>query len=261
MIRKLNFTGRKKIPLRNAIVTLMNEDKHPLSFDIQLDLSELNLPDESLVYVEAYKRTFYMRFDYGTVGNLIIPANRNLTKIEAGVIPLFRVKIVDKSAQYARIVAMADKIHPKGKDSVGKEKISLLHVEFSENLDSQIWRLDLEGDWPVLQVNNKINSIKNIVKSDEKFSALVYPEIVRQTLNFIVESEQLDLGIDEDEWHTLWINFVSSLPGVGSPPTGLGPNIKTDQKDWVEKAVSGFCDNRHLLDQFQKTHTEGEEPR
>jgi hypothetical protein len=256
MIRKLNFTGRKKIPLRSAMVTLMNGDSHPHSFDIQLDLSELNLPDEALVYVEAYKRTSYMRFHYGTVGDLIVPASRDLTNIETGVIPLFRVKIVDKSAQHGQIIAMADKIHPKGTDAANNEKVSLLHVEFSEDLGSQVWRLDLEGDWPVLQVNNKIHSINDIAKSDKAFLALVYPEIVRQILNFIVESEQLDPEIDEDEWYGLWINFVSSLPGVGSPPTGRDPNIKIDQKDWLEKAVHGFCDRWHLLEQFQKMHAE-----
>jgi hypothetical protein len=256
MIRKLNFTGRKKIPLRNTMVTLMNGNNHPHSFDIQLDLSGLNLPDEAFVYVEAYKRTSYMRFQYGTVGELIVPANRDLTKIEAGVIPLFRVKIVDKSSQHGQIIAMADKIHPKGINDDNKEKVSLLHVEFSEDLGSQVWRLDLEGDWPVLQVNNTIHSMKDITKSDEAFLALVYPEIVRQILNFIIESEQLDPDIDEDEWYSLWVNFVSSLPGVGSPPTGRDPNIKTDQKDWVEKAVHCFCDRWHLLDQFQKLHAE-----
>ena len=36
MIRKLNFTGRKKIPLNRTLVTLLNTEEYPLSFDIQL---------------------------------------------------------------------------------------------------------------------------------------------------------------------------------------------------------------------------------
>jgi hypothetical protein len=256
MIRKLNFTGRKKIPLRNTMVSLLNVDKHPHSFDIQIDLSDINLPSEASVYVEAYKRTSYMRFDFGTAGNLRIPKNTNLTEIEAGVIPLFRVKIVDKSTQQGRIIAMADKIHPKGIDDADKEKISLLHVEFSEELGSQVWKLDLAGDWPVLQVNNQISSIKEIARSDEGFLALVYPEIVRQILSEIIESDQLDPEIDEDEWYSLWVNFASSLPGVGPPPTGRDATIKNDQKDWVEIAVRGFCDKWNLLGNFQKLHAE-----
>jgi hypothetical protein len=256
MIRKLNFTGRKKIPLNRTLVTLSNTEKYPLSFDIQIDFSDFILPKEALVYVEAYKRTSYMRFDYGTVGNLNIPPNRDLTNIEAGTTPLFRVKVVDKSAQQGKIIAMADKIHPKGIENTNRDNINLLYVEFSEELGDQVWKLDLTGDWPALQVNNQMSSIKEIAKSDEAFTALVYPEIVRQILNEIVESDQLDPEIDEDEWYSLWINFVSSLPGVGSPPTGRDANIKNDQKDWIESAVRGFCNKWHLLDKFQKLHAE-----
>ena len=133
-----------------------------------------------------------------------------------------------------------------------------MYVEFSEDLGDQVWKLDLTGDWPAIQVNNQMSSIKEIAKSDEAFIALVYPEIVRQILNEIIESDQLDPEIDEDEWYSLWINFVSSLPGVGSPPTGREANIKNDQKDWIESAVRGFCDKWHLLDQFQKLHAEEE---
>ena len=98
--------------------------------------------------------------------------------------------------------------------------------------------------------------MKDITKSDEAFLALVYPEIVRQILNYIIESEQLDPEIDEDEWYSLWVNFVSSLPGVGSPPPDRDPNIKNLQKEWVDNAVHGFCERLHLLDKFQKLHAE-----
>ena len=256
MIRKLNFTGRKKIPHNRALVTLSSVDKHPYSFDIDFNLSGFDLPEKSSVYVEAYKRTSYMRFDYGTLGNPKVPGNRALKNIEAGAIPLFRLKIVDKSTKQGRIIAMADKIHPKGVDDTGDNKINLLYVEFSEDLGDQVWRLDLTGDWPVVLVNSQVNSMKEIVKSDPAFFALVYPEIIRQVLNEIIESDQLDPEMDEDEWHSLWINFVTSLPNVGSPPTGRSPNIKNDQKDWVESVVRGFCDKWNLLKSFQDLHAE-----
>ena len=66
-----------------------------------------------------------MRFNYGTVGNLNIPPNRDLTDIEAGTTPLFRVKVVDKSAQQGKIIAMADKIHPKGIENANRDNINL----------------------------------------------------------------------------------------------------------------------------------------
>jgi hypothetical protein len=256
MIRKLNFTDRKKIPLNYAMVTLLNTNKRHYSFDINFDLSEFDFPIDSFIYVEAYKRTSYMRFDYGTVGNPKVPTSRSLEKIEAGAIPLFRLKIVDKKTQQGRIIAMADKIHPIGTDNSNKNIVSLLHVEFSEDLGSQVWRLDLTGGWPVVQVNSQVAAMKEIAKSDTGFVALVYPEIIRQVLTEIIDSEQLDPEVDEDEWSSLWIKFATSLPSVGSPPTERSPNIKNDQRDWIERAVCGFCERWNILKNFQDLHTE-----
>ncbi|PIQ95617.1 MAG: hypothetical protein COV67_13905 [Nitrospinae bacterium CG11_big_fil_rev_8_21_14_0_20_56_8] len=251
MIRKLNFTGRKKIPRNQVSVTLMDPDKHPCSFDVQLDLSGLNLPPDGLVYVEAYKRTSYMRFPFGKVNQLQIPAPRLLDKIEAGVIPLFRVKVVEAARPHGRIVALAEKIIPKGADRDSKEKITLVHVEFSENLGDQIWRLDLTGDWPSLQVNNRIEGIREIARSDPAFISLVYPEMVRQILNHIIfKSGESDPDADGDDWPGLWIRFASSLPGVGSPPGS--PDGDDKKIEWIEEAVGAFCEKHGFLDQYKK---------
>jgi len=259
MIRKLNFTGRKKIPRSRVPVTLFNVDKHPLSFDVQFELSDLNLSPEALIFVEAYKRTSYMRFSFGTIGKFTIPSNRSLVDIEPGVIPLFRVKVVDETSQQGRIIALADKILPKGIDEGTREKISLLHVEFSEDLGGQIWKLDLSGGWPVIQVNNQIDLIKEIARSDMAFIALVYPEVVRKILNHIIESDEIDPELDEDDWPGMWLNFVGSMPGVGSPPSGRDASIKNDQMEWIESAVQAFSNKWHLLDQYQKLQHQGQE--
>ena len=36
----------------------------------------------------------------------------------------------------------------------------------------------------------------------------------------------------------------------------INPNIKNDQKDWVESVVRGFCDKWNLLKSFQDLHAE-----
>ncbi|MFQ5716354.1 MAG: hypothetical protein ACE5GQ_04570 [Nitrospinales bacterium] len=240
-------------------MTLLNVDKHPQSFEIQFELSDLNLPPEALVFVEAYKRTSYMRFPFGTIGQRAIPSNRNLVDIEPGVIPLFRVKVVDRASQQGRIIALADKILPRGVDAGTREKISLLHVEFAEDLGGQIWRLDLSGGWPVLQVNNQIDLIKEIAKSDPAFTALVYPEVVRKILSHIIESDEIDPELDEEDWPGMWLSFVGNMPGIGSPPSGRDASTKNDQKDWIESAVKAFSDKWRLLDEYQKLHDQGQE--
>ncbi len=200
-----------------------------------------------------------MRFRFGTIGKCTIPPDRNLVDIEPKVTPLFRVKVVDETSQQGRIIALADKILPRGIDQGTREKISLLHVEFSEDLEGQVWRLDLSGEWPVIQVNSQIDLIKEIAKSDRAFIALVYPEVVRQILNHIIESDETDPELDEEDWPGMWLNFVGRMPGVGSPPFGRIASIKNDQKEWIESAVMAFSYKWQLLDQYQELHKREQE--
>ncbi len=248
MIRKLNFTGRKKLPGNRVTVTLLNLDQHPYTFEAQIDMSGTRLPNDASIFLEAYKRPSYMRFSFGTVGQIKIPENRELSKIAPGVIPLYRMKVVQKG----RIIALADKIFPKGADQNMPGKVSLLHVEFSEELGDQIWKLDLEGDWPTLRLNNRIDSIKEIARSDIAFSALVYPEVLRQVLHHIFSDESFDPELDEDDWPALWIRFIAKLPGVGSPPSGRRATLVIEQSEWMNGAVEAFCKYRNQLNLYKE---------
>ena len=68
MKRRVNFTGRKRIPRRDVSVSLMERDG-PRSFDATLRLDGSGLPKDAMVYVEAYHKTDYMRYPFGTVGS------------------------------------------------------------------------------------------------------------------------------------------------------------------------------------------------
>lgn len=262
MIRKLNFTDRKKISASRIPVTLNGQDNYPLSFDIalvDLALPEFGFPKDASVFVEAYKRTAYSRFAFGTVGGIIIPRNRKLVRMEPGVIPLFRVKIVDATSGQGRILGLADKISPRGIDIGTQDRIPLLHVEVSENLKDQIWRLDLSSEWPVLELNSQVDSIKEIAKSDTHFLSLVYPNIVRQVLNNIIDEHLDSVNEEEEDWPSHWVKFVSSLPGVSSLPTENSSEVKQEQEDWVEEAVAAFSQKLKLLENYQKLIESGQE--
>lgn len=258
MIRKLNFTGRKKIPKSHVAITITSLDHFPCSFDAQLDLENFNFPAEAKVFIEAYNRSSYMRFPYGTIEKILVPQNRALDQIDPGRIPLFRVKVTDQTARHGRILALADKIHPRGVDDVSKNRISLLHVEFTDDLGDRIWRLDL-GDWPTLQLNNQVENIKEVARSDDVFHSLVYPEIARQILENIVKNGDLDPEMDEGDWPCLWIKFARNLPGVGEPPSGKETGIKEDQIEWVDSAVNALCQKRNLREKFERFYCQEQE--
>ncbi len=247
MIRKFNYTGRKKIRRSDVRIDLLRDDDNRRFFNIGLQLEDLELPETARVYVEAYHRSGYLRYDFGTVGKLRIPADRTLGSISASAMPLFRVKVVDKTGTHGRILASVDKIRPASEDNQPVDSRSLLFVEY-DDLGHAVWQLDLDGDWPVLRLNHTVDEISLIASSDNRFLSLVYPEVLRQILTrILIVDEHTDPDCDDD-WPSLWLKLASSLPGMSVP----FQTSKAGRQAWIENAVEAFCANFNLLDKFHQ---------
>ncbi len=249
MIRKFNYTGRRKIKRTHARIDLRRDGKGQRFFNISLQLTDMQLPETAHVYVEAYRRTAYQRFDFGTVGKLIAPMDRRLFHFSDVAIPLFRVKVVDRTGSHGRILASVDKIRPESVDGgLATGSRSLLFVEY-DDLGSIIWQLDLEGDWPVLKLNRKVDEISLIAGCDNRFLPLVYPEAFRQILTRVVMIDEHTDPDCDDDWPSLWLKLACTLPGMGAPPQ-VG---RTDQQNWIDKAVEAFSANNKLLEMFNQS--------
>ncbi|PIP35196.1 MAG: hypothetical protein COS92_05625 [Desulfobacterales bacterium CG07_land_8_20_14_0_80_52_14] len=248
MIRKFNYTGRKTIKRSSVKIDLFRNLNGYRCFNIALQLDHLPLPADAHVYVEAYHRSGFRRFDFGTIAHRTVPSDRTLYKFSHSAVPLFRVKVVDKTTAHGRILAAMDKIRPESVDDVPVGSQSLLYVEF-DDLGNKVWLLDLEGDWPVLRLNQHVDGIAMIAGSEAKFLALVYPEVYRQILTrILIEDEHTDPDCDDD-WQSLWLKHACSLMGSTAPP--IGP--KSEQVVWIEKAVDLFCADFSMLEKFNQS--------
>lgn len=248
MIRKFNYTGRKKIKRTSVRIDILRNDNDQRFFNISLQLADMELPANAHVYAEAYHRTAYQRFDLKTVGEVRIPEDRRLSNFSDATIPLFRVKVVDRSGSHGRILASVDKIRPESVDDLPAGSQSLLFVEY-DDLGHTIWQLDLEGDWPVLKLNRSVDEISLIASSDNRFLPLVYPEAFRQILTrILIEDQHADPDCDDD-WPSLWLKLASSLPGISSPPQAG----KTDQQAWIDDAVEAFSVSNKMLEMFNQS--------
>jgi len=217
-------------------------------FNLRLALEDLALPPNARIYLEAYHRAGYRRFELGTVGELKPPADRRLDALPASATPLFRIKVVDRTGSHGRILAALDKIRPEGVDSAPAGGRSLLFVEY-DDLGNRIWQLDLNGDWPVLRLNQNAEDIGLAAGSDPRFLSLVYPEVLRQILQRIIHEDQHTDPDCDDDWPSLWLQFACGLPGIGTPP----PDHKPDQGRWIEAAVESFCAHRDTLNRFNQS--------
>lgn len=257
MIRRFNYTGRKRIPPSKISFSLHADSENKLAFNAFLDLYDQQLPINSAIYIEAYRRAYFKRFSCGTIAEPKLPRNQVLEGLESDALVLFRVKVVDKKG---RILAAADRIVPRRTEEEQSDRQSILPVEFID-LGHSIWRLDLEGDLPILQLNKGIENIREIASSDTNFLTLVYPEVVRQILYKIVVEEDFDdpNADDEDQWMSNWIKFAIQILGKNHPPpSGQSEPDKQEKLKWIDDVVNAFCVNNSVMEKFVKSLKIGE---
>ena len=93
MLRRFNYTGRVRLLREDVKFKLKNESNGAWSFEATLALDEYELPNDALVAVEAYRQTSWMRFDFGTIGAILQPSDRQLTEFDSPEDILFRVRV------------------------------------------------------------------------------------------------------------------------------------------------------------------------
>ena len=248
MLRKLNFTERTRIPRSACSVELRRDPDGVLAFDPKFDLAEIAAPAEARIYIEAQYRTSYMRFDCGSIGAPAIPRERRLTEIDSDRVVRFRIKVVGQSGGEHRIIASSsDTVISCDRGGSGA-RLPLLPVNF-DDLGDQVWRIHFEADQPVLELNNRIDAIERLARSDPRFFALVYPAAVREVLTRYVMIEQREDGDEESEWPAFWIRWARELTGEALPSDA------DDRSVWIDDVVVAFC-SLHRTAEKMRTGTE-----
>lgn len=257
MIRRFNYTGRKRIPRTKISLSLNTVPGSKLAFDAFIDFAGITLPSTAKIYIEAYRKTYFRRFPCGTISSPAYPRNQILEGLDPDALVLFRVKVVDRKG---RIFAIADRIRPRRTGEDQTDRQSLLPVEFID-LGELIWRLDLEDDLPILQLNKRIENIRDLARYDIYFLTLVYPEVVQQILyRIVIEEDYTDIEADgEEEWMSSWLKFAVQILGRRHlPPAGSSEPFKQQKLRWIEDVVNAFCLNNSILEKFIKEQKIGE---
>ena len=83
MIRRFNFTGRKRISRTRLNIFLYATPDANLAFDAGLDMENLSLPFDAKLYIEAYRRTYLRRFSCGTVAQPRLPRGQALDGLDS----------------------------------------------------------------------------------------------------------------------------------------------------------------------------------
>jgi hypothetical protein len=244
MIRKFNYTGRLKIPERFIKVKLFQAEQN-VYFNAYLDIQNLGFPENAKVFVEPYYSANFIRFDYGTIGEIKPPSKTFLNDLPNADQIRFRIKVIDVTKELHKIIGISDNIYPEGLLTDGNKK-SILPVLF-EDIGNQIWKIDFLSSGPVLILNCEKNypGVRGHIKSNPYFLGLIYPIAIRFILQKIVSYE----SFDSEEWVANWLTFTRDVLGVHSTPIETNdPEI--DQ--WIEEVINSYCVKFKLLENIQK---------
>lgn len=243
MKRTFNFTGKKKIPHKNIQINIKRRGDVFESFDAEINLERMSLPKDAPVYVEAYHRAAWSRYDFGKVGDIGARQGTDLGSLGHYGSLTFRVLVTDDSG---KILALAKRVRPTREIMHDP----LLPVAL-EDIGRLIWRVDYGmEERPVLVVNEKIPGIENIASRDSSFILYVYPAVLREILNRIIFAEDEAIRPDDltVKWHDDWIKFARMVYPEGSPPKVMNPEDADFDRDptldWIDDVVSEFAELR-----------------
>jgi len=245
-IKRLNYTARKRLRLTDIRFTVT--EGSPSAFDCTLALTNYKLPTDAEVFVEAYRQTTWMRFSFGTVGELRPPSQRYLTEFQTPDAILFRVRVTARAGSDGLLLAEADRIRPVLLGDKQSNRRPLLHVRPDDSMGARVFCIDFsEDDQPILLINAQVGNWKDVTRQPA-FESLALPQALQEILTRIIFVEEyFDLD-DEGEWRSDWLRFASQLPGAGSPPVKEDDRQKKDS--WISEAVAAFCRKIRTFDRF-----------
>lgn len=255
MKRRFNYTGRLRIQREHARITVNVPPRGVPTFTAQLELGGYKLPGEACVYVEAYRHTSHMRFDWGTVAAARPRNGCELSEFGTGEGVLFRVKVVEPAGGHvhgrpAQLLAVANGLTPRRLVESTEQSESLLPIDLRE-ID-EIWRLEFDPDdttGPVLFLNRRLVPDKTALVRSMEFTTLVLPQILRVVLERILQSTDGEASEEADDWRALWLSMARRLPGVGPLPPN-DDDHRDDVEEWVNACVGAFSRSFRLEQGF-----------
>jgi hypothetical protein len=255
MLRRFNYTGRRTLAAKNVQIGLASDR----SFTVGWDLTDEQLPPDALVFVEAKTSgsPTVLRFPFGTVSKPQPPSGATLKELP-GSAARFSLKVVDHAGERGRLLAIADNLVPTGlDDEAAAIQHPLLPVNPSD-LGNEVWRLDFTHNQPWLEVNNQIDNIMQIARSDARFFSLVYSSLIRMILTRILLVDEIT-ETEGDSWQAQWLRWgIHWHPDKESPMSGERDECEESWGHWIEAVVSGFCDQKNVRERFALAQT-GEE--
>jgi len=247
--RSMNYTQRVDLKKKHVKISLSPKNSDGIRhFDLALDLPE-QLPSDAMVSVEAYRSSMArMRFDFGTVGELkLLPqADRLLHDFTDDLPPpLFRVKVTGAGSLRGRLLADARSVRVVGADELVRRE-GMLHIAHKD-LDGPAWEVDFTnaGYEPTLWIDDSAD-IDRQLASSPLFIALVYPEVIRRVLDYLLFEDKGASFDDESAWGHPWLKVASAFPQMQGIPCPHDHDDDQEKRNWIDQAMRSFAKSKNI---------------
>src|SRR5690606_5687793 len=141
-----------------------------------------------------------------------------------------------------KLLAEAQRIKPVDPSETPDQRRGILPISWQNN-DGLVWKLDIDDEaGPRLFIDDTADPYKDL-PTQAYFRALLFPEIMRQVLSYILsDADSLD---ELDTWRQTWMSLPRLSFGFTEP---YPPEDNQAEKDaWIDAAVrwcarkAGFC--------------------
>jgi len=255
MARKLNYTGRRRISQKDVQIEMIRVSDG-LAFNAKVNLERYDLPDDSQVWVEAYRRASRMHFPFGTKSEPQVPVDRLLAEFDSADAIQFRVRVTAVGDEHGKLLGVADRIQPAGSVSEDVNTTSLLGLS-SAPLNGRVWAVELDENGPFLVLDDQIED-RHIIAGSDAFVSLVLPQAFRDILMHLLILESTIWEEDDDSaWQNKWLDFAQRMPGAGDMPERSQEN-RDELVEWIDDCTAGFCRGIESMRRFELMRRENE---
>lgn len=248
MIRRFNYTGRSRLPLKSIHLEITG---HPPTLAVECEPGQ-RLPTTGIRAEVDVKDTGGLRRLRQSMVRAESSWRMDGMKLEGIDIGSARVRVLfidDSGTGKIRACSTEIRIPDAGEGRQAAQPASILPVRYEDNLQGAAWRLELppESDPPTILVTRELPDSKHLVRRDPLFRLLVLPSAVESILEHYFGGNDEPDVMDDDDTTTAgqWLRWAQlTLDDPKARPTGS----REDRQDWIRETVSRFSKAQKLLD-------------
>lgn len=239
MRASVNWTGRIRIPQKAVKLFITGSSAGALTELRIRGSAQVSDLGPCRVVLEAYSNSQRHRREFAYAHTDEAPFNFSATFPAFADTSTVQCDLKFVSTENAgKIKASARKLKPRV-EAEDAPSSSLLPIDTDDSMGELLWRLDTDGDQPVLFVNSRVADWKGFARRPD-VQSLILPEVTRGVATWLLKQEDSDedLGPVAEKW----LRFFDTTLGCPLPDEGEEEDAVSAQSAWIHEVGRRFSE-------------------